>query len=75
MSDGPIKRERDAHRPVKVSTPDARRVCAKTEARGYCGRSKNVKLADRWADVTCTDCRAAYRADGGRIELIPNGAR
>lgn len=74
MSEGPIKRERDAHRPVKVSTPDAHRVCAKSEARGYCGRASK-KLVERWAQVTCTDCRAAYRADGGRIDLIPEGTR
>lgn len=70
MSNGPIQRERERWKRPPVSTPDAHRVCARSETRSYCGRS-GAKLADDWADVTCTDCRAAYRADGGRIELLP----
>lgn len=75
MSEGPIKWEREAHKPKIISTPDAKRVCADSSGRGYCGRATPpAKRANRWDAVTCTDCRAAYRADGGRIELLP-GAR
>ena len=79
MSEGPIKRERNAHKPVIVSTPSNKRVCARggidpEPGRGYCGRH-GVKLADSWSKVTCTDCRAAHRADGGKIELLPAGRR
>lgn len=82
MSDGPIKRERASHLPVKVSTPDAYRVCARggrdpEPGRAYCGRrhKKPDLFAAAWRRVTCTDCRAAYRSDGGRIELMPDGRR
>lgn len=71
MSAGPIKAARDAWAPHQVSTPDAHRVCAKSGDRAYCGRARKVTLAQSWDKVTCTDCRAAYRADGGRIELFP----
>lgn len=70
MSEGPIKHERDAWKPPKVSTPDNSRVCARSGTRAYCGRSKS-RTVDGWRRVTCTDCRTAYRADGGRIPLIP----
>lgn len=66
MSEGPIKQWRDAHRPTVVSVADKHRVCARSEDRGYCGR-KSAPLADQWSKVTCPDCRAAYRADGGRL--------
>lgn len=70
MSEGPIKRERESHRPKAVSTPDSKRVCAESEGRGYCGRA-NSKRATSWGAVTCNDCRAAHNADGGRrLDLI-----
>lgn len=72
MSEGPIKAARDAWKPKRVSTADAHRVCARSGERAYCGRGKS-NLADAWELVTCTDCRAAYRADGGRVELLPAG--
>lgn len=64
MSEGPIKREREAWKPVPASTPDARRVCFKSllERRGYCGRVPQVSFDD-WGKVTCADCLAARRAD------------
>lgn len=68
MSEGPIKRERDAWKPKEVSTPDAHRVCMVSEPgskRSYCGRSKasRVGLVTDWADVECADCDACRRAD------------
>lgn len=65
MSEGPIKQWRDAHKPDRVSTTDAERVCAPNTdtGRAYCGR-KN-KRTDVWARVTCRDCKAAQRADEG----------
>jgi hypothetical protein len=66
VSAGPIKRERDAWKPITVSTPDAHRVCmgVKERNRGYCGReAKGSKVTTEWADVVCSDCVAAYRAD------------
>lgn len=66
MSEGPIKQWRDAHKPARVSIPDNRRKCARSEDRGYCGR-KSAPLVGEWSKVTCPDCRAAYRADGGRL--------
>lgn len=66
MSEGPIKRERDAWKPPVVSTTDAARVCKSTrqKGRGYCGRkATGAKVATEWVDVECTDCEAAYRAD------------
>jgi hypothetical protein len=50
----------------RVSIAEKDRVCARQEGRGYCGRRKAPK-ADSWSKVTCPDCRAAYRADGGRL--------
>lgn len=63
MSEGPIKHWRDAHKPGAVSTPDAHRVCAPNTdtGRAYCGRKNN--RTDVWDRVTCTDCKAARRAD------------
>lgn len=66
MSAGPIKAERDGHKVALVSTPDVHRVCMATErkGRGYCGReAKGAKVTTEWADVVCSDCEAAYRAD------------
>lgn len=66
MSEGPIKRERDAWKPITVSTTDAARVCMATKerGRGYCGRAaKGSKVTAEWADVECSDCVAAFRAD------------
>lgn len=66
MSNGPISRERETHKPPKVTIADKDRVCARSEGRGYCGR-RSAPLATAWAKVTCPDCKAAYRADGGRV--------
>lgn len=66
MSAGPIKANRDAWKPPKVSTSDAERVCAvsETAGRGYCGRKMtSSKLTSDWAAVVCFDCEAARRAD------------
>lgn len=62
MSEGPIQRWRDAHKPHLVSTPDAHRVCAPGEpGRSYCGRKDFP--TEVWGKVTCADCHAARRAD------------
>lgn len=64
MSEGPIKQWRESHKPARVSTPDAHRVCAQmTKDRGYCGRKLKAAATD-WSGVTCADCLAARRADG-----------
>lgn len=62
MSEGPIKRERDAWKPVEASTPDVQRVCMGVKGRGYCGR-RSGRLVGDWAAVSCADCIAARRAD------------
>lgn len=69
MSEGPIKQWWDSHKPPRVSTPDAHRVCFKKllAQKAYCGRVPKV-ADDDWAEVTCADCQAAYRADGGGFE-------
>lgn len=63
MSEGPIKRWRDAHKPGSVSTPYAHRLCAPDidKGRASCGW-KNPRT-DVWERVTCSDCAAARRAD------------
>lgn len=51
----------------------AGRVCAESAGRSYCGRRKETR-AQRWDRVTCVDCRAMYRADGGRPpEIVGDG--
>lgn len=64
MSAGPIAQERASHKPEKVSTPDAHRVCFKSllSDKGYCGRTAKAAY-DEWSKVTCSDCHAARRAD------------
>lgn len=68
MSEGPIKREREAWKPPVVSTTAKDRVCADgkglnaTLGKSYCGRS-SAKRVEEWAEVTCADCHAARRAD------------
>lgn len=66
MSEGPISQWWKSHTPERVSIAEKDRVCARSQGRGYCGRRKAPK-ADAWSKVTCPDCRAAYRADGGRL--------
>jgi hypothetical protein len=63
VSAGPIKQWRDAHKPHQVSTPDAHRVCAPNldTGRAMCGRRN--QRTDVWDRVTCSDCKAAARAD------------
>jgi hypothetical protein len=66
MSGGPIKAARDAWKPPKASTSDTDRVCMGTpvKGRGYCGRKATAgKVTREWADVNCSDCDAARRAD------------
>lgn len=67
MSNGPIAQWWKSHAPVRVSTPDSKRVCASGPApgRGYCGRSSApiVQVPKDAAKVTCADCLAAARAD------------
>lgn len=65
MSGGPIQRERDAWKSLRVSTPDAQRVCFRAKAGvGYCGRRSAKALTDSWGEVVCWDCTAAALADG-----------
>lgn len=70
MSEGPIKRERDAHKP-KTYSAGTSRVCAESAGHAYCGR-KNAHRSLKWSAVTCNDCRAAHNADerAQRHELI-----
>ena len=64
MSEGPIKREREAYKPPIVSTTNAARVCIRAmgTGRALCGR-RSAPLTDEWAKTTCADCVAAARAD------------
>lgn len=69
MSEGPIKREREAWEPPRVSTPNKDRVCFRAESSlpvTYCGR-RPVRVTADLAAVNCADCTAALRAD----ERIP----
>ncbi len=65
MSEGPIKREREAWKPLAVSTTNAARVCAPsaTVGRGYCGRRSAPVSRASLDEVTCADCIAALVAD------------
>lgn len=63
MSDGPIKAERAAWKPQRVSTTDASRVCFSVKGRGYCGRTSAKTRTTSWRDVVCWDCVAAALAD------------
>lgn len=65
MSEGPIKRERDAHKPKAYSQTGNKRVCAESAGHAYCGR-KNERRATSWGAVNCNDCRAAHNADERR---------
>lgn len=68
MSEGPIKRERAAWKPVEVSTPAAHRVCfRRTDGRGYCGRTSAKAMTLVLSEVVCADCLAARRADGKAV--------
>lgn len=68
MSEGPIKREREAWKPTTVSTPDAHRVCKSHHERGtYCGRVSARRRTNDWTEVVCADCVAAANADGIRL--------
>jgi hypothetical protein len=74
VSAGPIKQAREGSTVKPVSVPDNARVCMATRRDGgpatYCGRGIR-HTASLWRKVTCTDCRAAARADGVKIELKP----
>lgn len=68
MSEGPIKHERRGHVAPTATTAAKDRICADgtglhaTVGRAYCGRS-STKRTPSWDDVTCSECRAARRAD------------
>lgn len=63
MSEGPIKQWRDSFKTPRVSTSPSTAVHGMLDyRRAYCGR-RGVKLVNDWAEVTCTDCRAARDAD------------
>lgn len=66
MSEGPIKAEREGRRVDAISTPDNVRACMRNPdtQNAYCGRKKHKGIVQVWADVICSDCRAAARADG-----------
>jgi hypothetical protein len=66
MSEGPISQWWKSHAPERVTIADSKRVCMGQHGRGYCGR-RSAPLTQAWSKVTCPDCRAAYRADGGRL--------
>jgi hypothetical protein len=70
MSEGPIKREREAHKPPRVSTADSYRKCYRAADRGYCGR-RSAPLVTTWEATTCADCRAAARADSLHVDATP----
>jgi len=67
VSEGPIKAERDAWKPARVSTADADRVCLviPPARRTYCGRRSPRATTVSLSQVRCSDCSAALRADGG----------
>ena len=64
MSEGPIKAERDAWKPPRVSTTNRERVCLQHlgASLAYCGRRLYASTTNL-AGVTCADCLAAWRAD------------
>lgn len=68
MSEGPIKRQRDAWKPPVVSSTDADRVCMAHPPvfRPYCGRKKRPAVTSEIQEVTCADCLTAMRAEGIR---------
>jgi hypothetical protein len=66
VSEGPIKRERAAWAPPAVTTTSAERICmvAVLSRRTTCGRKpEKTHQATNWDYVTCSDCKAAARAD------------
>jgi hypothetical protein len=69
MSEGPIKRERDAWKPPVVSTGTARTTIHAYGGpmRAYCGRKGGVTgaIIGTFEQVTCSDCLAAQEADRG----------
>lgn len=71
MSEGPIKQQRDAWKPPKVSTrPRAvKHAPMRYGSAGLaaCGRNfarELSRIALPLEEVTCSDCLAAMRADG-----------
>ena len=65
MSNGPIQRERAAHRmpPTQPSARDRLHlVHIDRPGFGYCGR-RNASVTPDLTKVTCADCLAALRAD------------
>jgi hypothetical protein len=65
VSEGPIKREREATRVQKLSTnPTTSLHFAGAPGRAHCGSKKASKFTDGWRFVDCSACLAAGRADG-----------
>lgn len=64
MSDGPIKQQRAAWAPPKVTVTATTRICAPNTGAGgtMCGRRKKTRTGT-WDQVTCPECMAAGRAD------------
>jgi hypothetical protein len=58
-----------APQPSKIADGDRRcMVVLGKSGRGYCGRARKPEnLVTIWRRVSCPDCRAAYRADGGKL--------
>lgn len=70
MSEGPIKREREAWLPARVTTNPKTSMHAVDESqprfdRSYCGRKVGYQATTMvHSQVTCSECLAALRADG-----------
>lgn len=66
MSEGPIKRERAAWEPKRVTTKprDSVHALGPQRLRTMCGRRTDTSSLGTVAAVTCSDCQAALRADG-----------
>lgn len=66
MSEGPIKRERAAWEPKRVTTKPRESVhhLGNQRLRTLCGRRTDTCSLGSVVAVTCSDCRAALRADG-----------
>jgi hypothetical protein len=74
MSEGPIKRERDARTTPTTSNTGSSDVHARgATGKAYCGRRATTAAA--WPAVTCSDCLAARRADEFDQQMRARGLR
>jgi len=76
MSEGPIKRERDARTLPRVVVSNAARLCARKGVAimgSACGRRKHT-IAPSAEQVNCRECLAAVRADHESTESRNEGA-